>query len=78
MKYDCYMCAGEIHQNDDDKISGCAHCNKCGTILSTDEFIIHQKEAELEDLQDKMCRIKNWCKAYPDFLKGIVDIIEGE
>ena len=64
MKYDCHMCDGEILQNDADKISGCARCNKCETILSPDEFIIHQKEAELEDLQDKMCRIKTWCEAY--------------
>ena len=60
MEYDCYMCDGEILQNEDDKISGCARCNKCETILSPDEFIIHQKEAELEELQRRN-KMENQC-----------------
>ena len=62
-------------------------CTKCGSTYT--KPIAHEKDARIEELEDKLDSIENWCVAYPQdmfigekfdlarhILKGIAELAE--
>jgi hypothetical protein len=60
-EYECPKChGGPIYQDRDDALSGCAHCDDCGEVLSPDEFIILEKNHGLSRALRAICLTRDY------------------